>query len=457
MDIYSKLLFVLSQRTKGNMSTRSAMVIKNIAISMSVKVANIISSLLILPLTINYVNPTQYGIWLSLSTIIGWVNFFDLGLGKGFQNKFAESKALGNLQLCRQYLSTTYFSITMIVIAVYVGILFINTHVDWTSVLKVDSSYRIELQKVFAIVCGFMCLNMIVNIFGSLLVADQKQGYASVIQGIGQYLSLLIIFILTKVSTGSLMNLAIYFSGVPCITMFFASIIMFGFSKYRQYAPKLTNIKPQLIKDILSLGAQFFIIYICLILIFQLVNIVLSREIGAVSVTEYNVANRYFNILYMIVNIVVTPFWAAFTDAYAQKDARWMKNCIKKLERLWLLTLVGGLLMLLVSPFLYKIWIGDNVDVPFALSISVLILTLTRTLGSIYMFLINGIGTIRIQLITYICFAIIAWPSLVYPCRWIGVCGIVIIPTIVYVVQILLAKVQLGKLLNGSAKGVWSK
>lgn len=205
----------------------------------------------------------------------------------------------------------------------------------------------------------------------------------------------------------------------------------------------------------MGLGAQFFVISLCLIIIFQVVNIVLSRELGPVSVTEYNVANRYFNVLYMFTNIVVTPFWSAFTDAYTQKDFTWMKKTLGRLEKLWLLALGSGIIMLAVSPFFYNIWIGDDVNVSFLLSFSVMIMILSRTLGNIYMFMINGIGTIRIQLITYIVFAVIAWPSLVYSCRWFGVCGIVIVPTIVYLIQSLLARIQLNKHISKTAQGIW--
>ena len=95
-------------------SNRSKKVLKNIALSIISKGITIICSLLVVPLTINYVNPTRYGIWLSLSSIIGWIGYFDLGLGNGFRNKYAEAKAFGNYILAKQYISTTYLTITII-------------------------------------------------------------------------------------------------------------------------------------------------------------------------------------------------------------------------------------------------------------------------------------------------------------------------------------------------------
>jgi hypothetical protein len=40
-------------------------------------------------MTINYVNPTQYGIWITLSSIISWFSFFDIGFGYGLSSRFA--------------------------------------------------------------------------------------------------------------------------------------------------------------------------------------------------------------------------------------------------------------------------------------------------------------------------------------------------------------------------------
>ena len=110
----------------SNSSGRSKKAMRNIVLSFFAKGISVASSLLIVPLTIHYVNPTQYGIWLTLSSIIGWVAFFDLGLGNGFRNRFAEAKAQGDLELAKNYLSTTYFAVAGIVFVVFFVILIGN-------------------------------------------------------------------------------------------------------------------------------------------------------------------------------------------------------------------------------------------------------------------------------------------------------------------------------------------
>lgn len=389
--------------------------------------------------------------------MIGWISVFDLGLGHGFRNRFAESIAKGDEGLARQYVSTTYFIILCIVLILFACMMIINSLVDWTKVLKVDVSYRVELQKVVGVVCVFFCLNMVVRLFSTLLTANQEPGMASLITGIGEICSLVAIFILTKVSSGSLLNLALYYSGVPCFVLLTVSIVAFNFSKYKKYAPNIHQIRTSLIKSVLSIGIQFFFIQLSMIAIFQIINIVLSREIGPLAVTQYNVTHKYYGLLYSALYIIITPFWSAFTDAYTKKDYIWMKSTLNKLEKIWFIAVLVGFVMVLISPYFFKIWLNNTVEIPMSLSVAMLVFLLSQALGNVYMLLINGIGTVRIQLIIYTIFALISWPLLVLSCRLLGLYGILIIPTIVYICQALLGKIQLNKLLNNKATGLWLK
>lgn len=448
----SGLLRIFRDRTD-----RSKRAAGNIAVSFLAKGISIICSLLIVPLTIEYVNPTQYGIWLTLSGIVAWIGYFDLGLGNGFRNKFAEARARGDDDTARQYVSTTYFALAVIM-GLFLAILLVaNQFVDWPAVLKVDALYHDELRNVFAVLALFFCLSMVFNVFGTLVTADQNPGLSAVVFAAGQVLSLLVIFILTKTTEGSLFNLAVYYAGIPAAVMLAASLIAFSFSKYKRFSPKISEIRLGLVKSILSLGVKFFIICVSLVAIFQVTNIILSRECGPESVTQYNVAYRYFNVLFSLMIIIITPFWSAFTDAYTKKDVAWMTSTVKKLELCWLLSVAGGLLMLALSKPFYGIWIGDKVSVPFLLSLFMFVNIIVSILGNIYMYMINGIGTIRLQLIIYLAAAFIAWPVMSLSARYLGVFGVLIFPTIVYLAQAVAGKIQITKLISGTGSGIWVK
>ena len=82
--------------TKGH--SRTLLAKKNIAASFVVKGLSVMINLALVPLTINYVNPSQYGIWLTLSSIIAWFSFFDVGFGNGLRNRLVYPENLKALQ-----------------------------------------------------------------------------------------------------------------------------------------------------------------------------------------------------------------------------------------------------------------------------------------------------------------------------------------------------------------------
>ena len=72
---------------------RSVRTKKHIVAMVVLKGMSIATGFLLVPLTLHYLNATNYGIWLTLSSILGWFSFFDIGLGNGLRNKFAEAMA----------------------------------------------------------------------------------------------------------------------------------------------------------------------------------------------------------------------------------------------------------------------------------------------------------------------------------------------------------------------------
>lgn len=176
---------MLTERWRGA-SKRSKLAAKNIVASFVLRIVSILTSLLIVPMTISYLDSAQYGIWLTISSIVSWAVFFDLGLANGFKNRFAESKAHGDIKLAREYVTITYAVIAVIAVVLFAAIAVINHFLDWASIMKVSESYTEALKKTFLILAFFLCMNMIANIFVKLLEADQRPALSSLISGIQQ-------------------------------------------------------------------------------------------------------------------------------------------------------------------------------------------------------------------------------------------------------------------------------
>jgi len=241
--------------TKGHQRTIEAK--KTIAVSIFIKGISILISLVLVPLTINYVNPTQYGIWLTLSTIIVWFGFFDIGLGNGLRNRFAELKATGNFEMARIYVSTTYAVLTIIFSIVWILFFMVNLFLDWSKILNAPAQMATELSNLAIIVISFFSLQIIFKTISTVLLADQKPAKSTILDMSGQLIALAVIFILTKTTVGSLLYLGIVFGLIPVVVLIIYSLFSYN-NQYRQFSPSLKYIRFSRINDILGLGFKFF-------------------------------------------------------------------------------------------------------------------------------------------------------------------------------------------------------
>src|SRR5246127_1405133 len=189
--------------------SRSVKAKKNILASVLIKGISVITSFILVPLTINYLTPVNYGLWLTLYSIISWFGLLDIGLGNGLRNKFAESVANGDKNAARTYLSTAYAMLGMIMGAVCLFFLICNHYLNWADILNVSSEKTIELAKVTAIIFSAFCLQLVVKLISAVLLADQKTAVSGALNTACSILSLLVVFILSKTTQGSLVYLAI--------------------------------------------------------------------------------------------------------------------------------------------------------------------------------------------------------------------------------------------------------
>lgn len=448
---------IKSYLTSGN--ERSVLAKKNIVWMFLIKGISIFIGLLLVPLTIHYVNTENYGIWITISSVVAWMSFFDIGLNNGLRNRFAEAKAKGEHALARQYVSTTYAMLCLIFIPLLIIFAVVNNFIDWDKVFNVNVIYAQELSVVLLIVVSYFCLRFILSTINIILTADQRPADASLRALCEQIVSLLIIFILTKTTQGSLTNLSIALCVAPILIIIVFNITLFK-GRYKIYAPAFSHIKFSLLPNLFNLGVKFFIIQLAAIIQYQTSSIIIIRSWGAANVTDYHIAYKYFTILSMIMSIMITPVWSAVTEARTKGDNQWIIRTVNKYKKIFLIFAVGGIGMWLVSPYIYQLWLGKGtVNITYVLSFWMMIYVLTLMYGSIYVSVLNGIGALKIQFLSSI-FSPFLFLCLCYIFINIlnmGIYAVLIASIISNFNGIVLAPLQYYKIFNKYKKGIWIK
>jgi O-antigen/teichoic acid export membrane protein len=452
--IKSKFTEALGLVTKGH--ERSVKAKKNILASFIIKGLGIAISLVLVPLTINYINPSRYGIWLTLTSIVGWFSFFDIGFGNGLRNKFAEAQAKGEYELAKIYVSTTYAVLSIIIAVVLVLFLCINPFINWPGILNTTQDMAGELSILVIIVFVFFCLRFVFQLINTVLMANQEPAKASFFDFLGSLFSLLIIFILTKTTAGNLVLLGTVFSLTPVLVLI-ASSLWFYNHAYKKFAPSIKFVKFSYARNLMSLGIKFFIIQIAALILFNTNNIIVTQLFGPAEVTTFNVSFKLFSIITMIFSIIAAPLWSAFTDAYAKDEFDWIRSTLLKMKKVWGLLIITTVILLSFSPWIYKIWVGDSVTVPFALSAAMSSYVIVYIWQTIHVFFLNGIGKIKLQLYLVIFSGLINIPLAIILGKKIGLVGITLTSTLLFIFMGIFFSIQTKKILNKTAINIWNK
>lgn len=435
---------------------RSGIVKKNIFYSLIIRFTSIAVSLLLVPLTIGYVSAELYGVWLTLSSIMTWLSFMDIGFTQGLKNKLAEAIALEDWNRGKQLVSTTYWMMLVIFIPVCIVLQLAIPLVDWCNLLNVSIIYEKDILQVMSVVIGFACLQMIVNVLVSVVAAFQKVALSNSFSVIGNIIALFIIILLTKTVPPSLLYLSVTFCTIPVIVTIVASFILFK-GKFKNVAPSIHCINRHLIKDLFGLGYKFFIINIQVLVLYHSTNVLISNVSSPLMVTSYNLAYKYLNLSMMLFNIITAPLWPAYTDAYTKGDYQWMKNTRTKMSKVLLLSIAASAIMVAISPLFYKIWVGDRAVVPFAMTVTVAIYVAIYCWMTLNGTLIVGIGKISLETIFVVVGMIIHIPLSLLLSKHIGAYGVLVSMAFITLVYALVFHIQVGKLLSKTAKGIWNR
>ncbi len=434
--------------------TRNANI--NVFYSLGIKGIDALVQFLLVPVTLGFLNPYEYGIWLTLNSILVWINSFDIGLGNGLRNQLAEAVAKKDILRARSLVSTAFGMIAILMLVIFVVGSVILLNCNWYSILNADISTVPNLPKVVYVSFALFCVNFMVKFVGNVYLAMQMPAVNNFLVTCGHVLSLLSIWILTMITDGSLLKVAFAFSLSPVIVYIVAYPITF-YWVYKYLKPSFELFNKNYLYSLFNVGILFFVLQISGVVLFAMSNVILSNLFGPESVTSYNISHRYFSIANMTMAIVMSPMWSAVTDANAKGEIEWIRRSLKKTDFIILSLSVMIVIMFLISPYIYKIWIGSTVEIPFLLSFLMGIYTIIIISSTAYSYFLNGLGKLKVQTVTTVTVAVIFVPVVFSLGKLWGIYGVVMGMCFINSLGAILNRYQVNLLLEGKANGIWNK
>lgn len=429
---------------------------RNVVVMLICQILTIGTSFLLIPITMGYIGVSDYGVWITLVGIIEWFNLFDIGLGHGLRNRYAEAIAKDNIEEVKKYVSTSFFVLLFISIGLFVLFIPFSLLVDWPLILNTPPEMALDLKILALSIGSFFCTRFVVNIVNILLTADQHPAIVAVILLLGNIISLCTVYFLTKTVEGSILWLGIALSASQLLPLL-VSFFYFFSTRYRRIIPRFSQLDKVYIGLIFSLGVRFFMIQITAMLLFTTNNLIIAHVCGTAIVTEFNVAYKYMNIIFMVFMTMLTPLWSACTEAFSRGDRIWIEKTFRQMNRIWMLLVVGGIILVMISPFTYWIWLKDKIQPDFLLLLLMFVYMILWMRYTLFRTLMNGTGKIRLQFYVTSVEALLHIPLAIFMGEWLGVYGVIIVMILWAAINSVWEPIQYKRILNYRAYGIWNR
>lgn len=435
---------------------RTSMLRKNIIGSLAVKCWSGLVQLLIVPVTLACLGDYENGLWMAAYSVLVWIDHLDIGLGNGLRNRLAELLAQGDMQEARISVSTAFVMLLLVMMPVAITVVLAVNLINVESLLGINQALSSPIRHVLTVAAMVVSATFVFKLIGNVFMALQLPAVSNLLVVVGQTLALVGTGVLLFTHTSSLMNVALVYTLSPLAVYLVAYPITFRL--YRpDLQPSLRNFRLRAVGSLLGIGVQFFIIQMAGLLLFASSNIIISHTFSPAMVTPYQVAYRYLSLTTMLFGVVAMPFWSATTDAYTRGDLQWIRH--QEMRMRGLLALLAAILVLMVAfaPHVYRLWVGQDTVVPTTLTVALACYLMIVIYSMAYSYLLNGIGKLRLQLLTTVAAAIVYLPLAWWMGKHWGLTGIVAALCLVNIPGAVLNQMQYSRIISQRAQGLWNK
>lgn len=385
---------------------------KQLSLGLIFKILSMGLSYISIPLFLKFLGKQDYGLWMTIFSIVSWIYTFDLGIGNGLRNKLSESFTKKDYINAKEYITTGYVILSIIAFFIlFLGLITIKFS-NITKFLNINFYNENYIKLIFILVFSITVINFIVFLYKIFYLSVHNSFMGELTNFIFQISFIFILYLLSYFRKINLISIAIIYPGINLVIGLFVTINFFR--RYPNLKPSLKFFKKEKIREINGLGIIFFIIQISMLIILTTDNILITKYIGTEEVTTYNIVSKLFQILLILEGLISVPMWTLFIDAYVKKDKKWIKEAFVNLNLLFLLLILGIMIMIYILPYIVKIWIGQELIYPKYLILFWGLFILNRVYGDIYMIFINATGKIKLQMYLYILGAIVNIPLTIY-------------------------------------------
>jgi O-antigen/teichoic acid export membrane protein len=417
--------------------------------------------LISVPLTLGYLGPIRFGMWMTIASVVTLLGATDLGIGNGVLNNIARAFGQADRTAARRYLASGLTALTGI--AATFGAIFLVAYptVPWARLYNVaDPTAASEAGPATAAFVATFLVGMPLGLIGQVRSAYQEGFVQSAFAGFGN-VTTLVLLLLAIWAKASLPILVLAITTGPIIAGGINLAVLFRLQR-PWLAPRRSDITISALRSVVGVGLAFMVLQIAYMVAFSSDRLVVAQVVGPAAVADYSVVYRLFSIPAGLALIAILPLWPAYREAISRSDINWVRVTLRRSLLITIAATVPLAVVLSVTgPAVVKVWTQGGVTPAAGLYPALGAFTVALAVANVFSVLFNGAQAIRFQLSIWVPMAVLNIILSVILASRIGVAGVaigsvlavvavLIVPTTLYVPRLLRRLEDDGSLTLGS-------
>jgi O-antigen/teichoic acid export membrane protein len=379
--------------------------------SVIAKAITIATSLITVPLTLNYLGGERYGLWMTISSVIAMMVFADFGIGNGLMNAVAEAYGNDDKDAIKSHVANAIVILGIVAIVILFLFFIAYPFIRWGAFFNVKTILAIQ-ESGPALTAFIVCFALgIPACIVQRVQMGLQQGFASSLWLAGGSVLGFLLTLVVIHFRGGLPWLVIALSGSPLVVLLCNGVI-FYFIQHRDLLPDMQRVSRKGMVLILRGGMLFFMLQLTVSIAFASDNIIIARIINTEAVSQYSVVSKLFEGVVIIIVYIFAPLWPAYGEAKARGDRVWIKNTLtRSMVATFVMVVFMALLLVMFHKALFAYWVGSQHTFAFTLVVWYAVWIVFKGLNTTYSMFLNGMNVVRLQLFVsfaYMCISIIA-------------------------------------------------
>jgi len=349
-----------------------------------------IMSFVIIPIILQYIGAGGYGLWATLSSLIGYMGLLNLGLADATVKYTAELRARKETDRLKKLTATSFLIFILLGILILLLSAGLAPLVPQLFGITQDLSF---VSQVAFVIMGFnLGLGLQNGVLSSIILGYQRADFLKLLRIFQAVLNAVLVIVFLRLGLGLI---GVVFASTCTIIALIISCYVFIRCKDYPISldPRLADKKTLL--SIAPFSLRVFVLSLTSQVLYRTDNIVIAAILGVSMVAPYDIM---YKLCFMAASLSVMfsdVLYPTFSRLYALNDFDGLRNLLLKVLNISLgITTIFAIYLHVWGPLFLRLWVGEETFAGRSVLIILVMINFLHALGPAYTVL-KGMGKIK--------------------------------------------------------------